>query len=210
MNYYESRARLKFDAIMDKNLSGTFFFEMDSARWGDIAGGSTAKISERNTYGYWSADRAAVEIKNVYIDFGLPYVGIPVPMTFRVGLQPLSIRPNIFLYSDGMGVIWNTKVDPVAIQLMWFKPFEGRDAVSQDDVDVLGGHLTAKIGTITAGGYALYYNMNAYPFNAITAGTIYGFTGSFDAEMWWYGLYMDGRLGPVDVNLDGIMDRGKV
>ncbi len=210
VNYYESRARLKFDAIMDKNLSGTIFFEMDSTRWGDIAGGSTAKISERNTYGYWSADRAAVEIKNIYFDFGLPYIGIPVPMSFRVGLQPLSIRPNIFLYSDGMGVIWNTQVDPVALQLMWFKPFEGRDAVSQDDVDVLGGHLTAKIGTITAGGYALYYNMNAYPFNSITAGTVYGYTASYDAQMWWFGAYADGKVGPVNINVDGIYDRGKV
>ena len=119
VNYYESRARLKFDAIMDKNLSGTFFFEMDSTRWGDIAGGSTAKISERNTYGYWSADRAAVEIKNIYIDFGLPYIGIPVPMSFRVGPQPISIRNNLLLYTDGMGVIWNTKIDPVAVELIF-------------------------------------------------------------------------------------------
>jgi hypothetical protein len=210
VNYYEARTRLKFDAIMDKNLSGTILFEMDSSRWGDIPGGSTAKISERNTYGYWSADRAAVEIKNIYIDFGLPYVGIPVPMSFRVGLQPASIRNNIFLYTDGMGVTWNTKIDPVALQLMWFKPLEGRDATSTDDVDVLGGHLTAKIGTITAGGYALYYNMNAYPFNSITAGTVYDYDGSFKAKMWWFGAYADGKLGPVNFNLDGIYDRGKV
>ena len=206
VNYYESRARLKFDAIVDKNLSGTIFFEMDSSRWGDISPSG----AQRNAMGYWAADRAAVEVKNVFIDFGLPYIGIPVPMSFRVGLQPIAIRPNIFLYTDGMGVIWSTKVDPAAVQLIWAKPFEGRDAVAQDDVDVLGGHLTAKIGTISAGAYALYYNMNAYPFSAITAGTVYGYTASYDAQMWWYGLYMDGKLGPVDVNLDGIMDRGKV
>ena len=210
VNYYESRARLKFDAIMDKNLSGTIFFEFDSSRWGDIAGGNASKISERGTYGYWSGDRGALEVKNIYFDFGLPYIGIPAPMSFRVGLQPLSIRNNIFLYTDGMGVTWTTKIDPVALQLMWFKPFEGRDAVSQDDVDVLGAHLTAKIGTITAGAYALYYNMNAFPFNAITAGTVYGYSGSFDAEMWWLGAYADGKLGPVNFNVDGVMDTGKV
>jgi hypothetical protein len=209
-NWYESRARLKFDAIMDKDLSGTIFFEMDSANWGDIPGGQSSKISERNTFGYWSADRAAVEIKNVYIDFGLPYVGIPVPMSFRVGLQPFSIRNNIFLYTDGMGIIWNTKIDPVAIQLMYAKPYEGRIWVSQDDVDVLGGHVTAKVGPVTAGGYYMYYNMNSYPFNSITNGTAAGYTASFDAHMWWAGLYMDGKLGPVNVNLDGIIDRGKV
>jgi len=210
VNYYESRARLKFDAIQDKNLSGTILLEMDSSRWGDIAGGSTAKISERNTYGYWSADRAAVEIKNVYFDFGLPYIGIPVPMNFRVGLQPLAIRPNLLLTTDGMAINWSTVIDPVSIQLIWAKPFEGRDAVSQDDVDVLAGWVSAKFGTITAGGYALYYNMNAYPFSAITAGTVYGYTAAYDAGMWWFGAYADGKLGPVNINVDGIYDRGKV
>ena len=33
--YVESRGRLKFDAIMGKELSGTIFFEMDSRTWGD-------------------------------------------------------------------------------------------------------------------------------------------------------------------------------
>jgi len=202
-NYYESRARLKFDAIIDKNLSGTIYFEMDSSRWGDAAGSG----AQRNGMGQWAADRAAVEVKNVYIDFGLPYIGIPVPMSFRVGLQPLSIRNNIFVYTDGMGITWNTKIDPVAIQLMYFKPFEGRDMVSQDDVDVLGGHLTAKVGPLSAGGFAVYYNMNQYPFGTVLP---YGTVGDYKAGMWWYGLYADGKMGPVNINLDGIMDRGKV
>ena len=204
VNYYESRARLKFDAIQDKNLSGTIFFEMDSSRWGD----ASPTGAQRNAMGYWSADRAAVEVKNVYIDFGLPYIGIPVPMSFRVGLQPFSIRNNLLLYTDGMGITWNTKLDPVTISLFYAKPFEGKDSVSQDDVDVLSGHITAKIGTITAGGYALYYNMNAYPFPATVAP--YGSTLPFDAQMWWFGLYADGKLGPVNINVDGIYDRGKV
>jgi hypothetical protein len=204
VNYYESRARLGFNAIMDKNLSGTILFEMDSAHWGD----ASPTGAQRNAMGYWAADRAAVEIKNVYIDFGLPYVGIPVPMTFRVGLQPFGVRPLLLVTTDGMGITWATKIDPVQLALYYFKPYEGRNAVSQDDVDVLGGHLSGKFGTISAGAYALYYNMNAYPFPA--ADLSYGSTGSFKAKMWWYGVYMDGKLGPVNVNLDGIMDRGKV
>jgi hypothetical protein len=204
VNYYEARARLGFTAIMDKNLQGTILFEMDSTRWGE----AKATATERNTMGYWAADRAAVEIKNVYIDFGLPYIGIPLPMNFRVGLQPWAIRPTLLLTTDGMGINWSTKIDPVAIQLLWAKPWEGKDAVAQDDADVLGGHISAKLGTLTAGAYALYYNMNQYPFPA--ANLAYGLPANNDAEMWWYGLYMDGKLGPVDINLDGIMDRGKV
>ena len=204
VNYFESRARLGFNAIVDKNLSGTILFEMDSSRWGD----ASPSGAQRNAMGYWAADRAAVEVKNVYFDFGLPYIGIPVPMSFRVGLQTLAIRPNLFLLTDGMAIKWTSKIDPVSIELFYAKPFEGRDAVSQDDVDVFGGHLVAKVGPLTAGGYAFYYNMNAYPFPATALS--YGSTGSFDAEMWWFGLYADGKLGPVNVNLDGIYDRGEV
>ena len=35
MGYMENRGRLKFDAIMGKEMMGTFFFEIDSTRWGE-------------------------------------------------------------------------------------------------------------------------------------------------------------------------------
>jgi hypothetical protein len=196
--YMESHlTRLKFDAIMDKNLSGTFFFEMDSSKWGET---SPTGI-DRNKMGYWSADRAALEIKNVYIDFGLPYIGIPVPMSFRVGLQPLAIRPNMFVYTDGMGVTSNFKVDPATIQFLWFKALENQTYAS-DDADVYGLHANTKIGPVTAGGYGFYYDMKTYP---LAEGTV-----TNQSKMWWLGAYMDGKLGPVDVNLDFIYDTGKV
>jgi hypothetical protein len=50
--------------------------------------------------------------------------------------------------------------------------------------------------------------MNAYPFPA--ADLSYGSTGSFKAKMWWFGGYMDGKLGPVNTNFDFIYDYGKV
>jgi len=107
-----------------------------------------------------------------------------------------------------MAIKWSTKIDPVNLELFYGKPYEGRTAVSQDDADVLGAHLNAKIGPLSAGGYAFNYNMNAYPFPAATPA--YGVTLPFDANMWWFGLYADGKLGLVDINLDGIYDWGKV
>ena len=198
--YMEQRARLKFDAVMDKNLSGTIFFEMDSAQWGDTDG-------TRNKMGFWNADRASVEIKNVYIDMGLPYFGIPVPMTMRLGVQPLSIRPNLLVYTDGPGITAGINVDPVMIIPFWFKPLEGKDATA-DDVDAYGIHANAKIGTLTLGGYGMYYNMKTYPLDR--ANYTYGQTTSFKSDMWWFGAYLDGKLGPVNVNLDFIYDTGKV
>jgi len=214
VSYWMSRARLKLDAIYGKVASGTIHFEMDSDRWGDSPGGNAGKISERNTYGYWSGDRAAVEVKNAYFDFGVP--GIPIPVSMRVGLQPLSIRPWLFLYTDGMGINASIKVDPANISLLYFKAVEGADETA-DDVNVYGLHANAKIGTVTVGGYGLYYNMNSYPLFAAQILTIIGGTyftklinGTQRAEMWWLGFYADGKVGPVNLNLDFIYDNGKV
>jgi hypothetical protein len=226
VGYMDARAHLKFDAMMGKEASGTIYFEIDSTRWGDVPGGQGAKLSERGTFGYWSGDRAAVEVKNIYFDFAIPYFGIPAPMTARVGLQPLSIRPNIFVYTDGMGISGGIKADPVLIQPMWYKALEGSDEVA-DDVDVYGLHMNAKVDSFTIGGYALYYNMNSYPFflsqtQTLTnaAGTAVDVVlpsslnkltqGTQQADMWWFGVYADGKAGPLNFNLDLVMDRGKV
>jgi len=197
--YLESRAHLKFDFLMAKELSGTIYFEMDSGRWGSPDG-------TKNSFGFWSGDRAALEVKNVYIDFGLPYFGIPAPMTVRVGLQPLYIRGNLLVYTDGMGVVGAIRIDPVDIQPFWFKALEGRDATS-DDVDVYGLQIRANVDKVTIGGYGLYYNMNTYPLNAVSSN--YG-DGSQEAKMLWLGVYADGKAGPVNFNVDFIYDTGKV
>jgi hypothetical protein len=210
--YLDTRCHLKFDAVMGKELSGTIYFEIDSTRWGDIPGAQGNSITDRGRMGYWSADRAAVEVKNIYFDVGLPYIGIDAPMTARVGLQPLSIRPNILVYTDGMGISGGIKVDPVMIQPMWYKALEGVDYTA-DDVNIYGLHANAKLGTFTIGGYGLYYNMNTYPFyvsQTVIAPITQSIQGTQEADMWWWGIYADGKAGPVNLNFDFIIDRGKV
>jgi hypothetical protein len=195
---WETRLRLKLDAIMSKELSGTIFFEGDSGMWGEGGAGG------RNQMGRWSADQAALEIKNVYIDFGVPPI-IPVPITVRAGIQPLSVRPHMVVYNDGAGITAGIKIDPVTIQPMWFKPVENEDFAS-DDVDIYGLNLNARLGQITVGGFGLYYNQNTYPIipaNATPA-------PSFRSDMWWFGAYADGKAGPVDFNFDFVYDYGKV
>ena len=198
--WMSSRARLKFDAIQDKSLSGTIYLEADSSRWGDSDG-------TRNSYGFWSADRAAVEVKNVFVDVGLPYFGIAAPITLRVGLQPASIRPDVMFDSDGMGIVGNIKADPVTIIPMWFKAIEGKDA-SSDDADYYALEVNAKIGKVTIGAYGLWMNANTYPYSAVT--TTYGSSSTYAADMWWFGLYGDGKAGPINFKLDFALDNGKV
>lgn len=240
--YAYSRGILRFDAVMSKDLSGTMIFELDAFRWGSSAGwlsngrgsaglgahgGALTVASERNTMGVWSTDRAAVEVKNVYIDFGLPYFGIPVPMTVRVGAQPFGVRPNMVVYTDGAGITGGINAGPVSIIPMWAKIAEGLDWAS-DDADLYGLHVNAKLGTFTLGGYGLFYKMRTYPleygtgvnwdtFNAgdtwpLSTSSSYGLymAGTDKADMWWFGFYADGKAGPVNLNADVVWDKGKV
>jgi hypothetical protein len=213
-SFQNSRGTLIFDAKMGNEVSGTVIFEIDAIRWGDTPGGQIGKISERNTTGFWGGDRASVEVKNVYLDFSIP--AIPVPTTVRMGEQPLAIRPNFFLYTDGPGVTVGIKVDPVTVAPFWFKAVEGSDW-SADDVDIYGLQLRGNIGKLTLGGYGVYYNMNTYPFFASTAIGTLGTTpqlalslGTMRADMWWLGAYMDGRAGPLNVNIDILVNTGEV
>jgi hypothetical protein len=208
---------------MGPNLSGTIQFEIDSNLWGSGPNGTSSAAGgfrEAGGVGYWSTDRTAVEVKNVYIDVGLPYFGIPVPITVRVGAQPIGIRPHILVYTDGMGVTAAAKIDPVQLSFIYAKPVEGLTWAS-DDSDVYALQANAKLGTITVGGYGLWYNMNTYPFwvasawvtggnTTIPAGLYPQINGTMRATMYWFGAYVDGKAGPVNLNFDFVYDYGKV
>ena len=197
------RGRLKFDALMGKEMSGTFQFEFDSTRWGErVPAGSTA---QRNYAGFWGvSDRSALELKHMYFTFGMPW--IPVPTTIQAGIQPIGIRPSIFLSTDGPAITAAFKIDPATIKLIWAKALEGKDWKSDDD-DVYGIEANAKISTFTVGGYWVLFNWNWYPA-AAEAGVASNPTARSD--VWWAGFYMDGKLGPLNLNFDFSYDDGKI
>lgn len=210
----QSRAFLNLDAIMSKELMGRVTLEIDALSWGGFAGATAVgsaggRTSDRNNMGFWTGDRAAVEVKNAYVSAGLPYIGIPAPMTVNVGLIPLGVRPWVFAYIDGAGITGAIKVDPVTIIPMYGKAVEGK-YFTADDSDLYGLHANAKVGTFTVGGYAVNFNMNTYPLSRATTTVAPQATNSFKADFWWWGAYADGRLGPVDVQWDFVYDRGSV
>jgi len=198
----QTRGRLKFDMLYGKEMSGTIFFEMDSV-WGNADG-------TRNSAGFWNADRAAVEVKHLYFDFALPYFGVPVPMTARIGIQPHSVRPDLVAATDGAGVTLGFKADPVILSAQWFKPSEGKE-FAFDDNDAYGLTADVNLGAIKVGGYGLFYNMRNYPnnYNGATSFTSTS-TTSFTSKIWWAGAYGEGKLGPVNFVGDFVMDKGKV
>lgn len=222
VSYWDSRMSLRFEAAMGKELTGVLQFEIDSTRWGNSQGGIRPG-SEAHAVGVWSTDRTAIEIKYMYFDVGLPYIGIPVPMSVRLGAQPMAIRPWFFAATDGMGVSANLKIDPVNINPFYFKPGEGTDWAA-DDVDIYGVQVNAKLGTFTVGGYGAWYNFNQYPMAnqpfwagaplafppSAANGGVYVANTTAEASLFWFGVYADGKAGPVDIQFDAGYDFGKV
>jgi len=198
-SFMQERGVLKLEASIAKQVSGTVIFEMDSGEWGERGEG-------RNSIGRWNADQAAVEVKNLYLDVGIPHIGIPVPMTVRLGVQGFALRPQVLGYFDGAGITGGIRIEPITIQPIWFKPLERLD-YSSDDIDIYGLNVFGKFGQITAGGYGIYQDAKTYPLPA-TGASSPALTNKSD--LWWFGVYSGGKIGPVDTNFDLVMDTGKV
>jgi len=195
-----SRARLKFQANAGKELSGTIFFEMDSATWGDANG-------TRNSMGYWNADRAAVEVKHAFFDVAVPYFGVPVPTTVRFGIQPFAIRDTWLLYADGAGITINSKMDPVNIKLMWAKPYEGK-VYHSDDADMYAADVSGTIEGFTLGAHGQYWNINEYGLPTTVSAK--GIPTPAQADFYWLGAYADGKWAGFNFNFDFIYDNGEI
>jgi hypothetical protein len=206
--------------VMGKNVSARLMLEVDSTRWGAPPTGTLNNMRDANNFGYWSTDRSALEVKYVYFDVGLPYFGIPFPMNVRLGAQPMAIRPWFYAATDGTGVSGSIKIDPVNLNPFYFKPKQGSDW-AETGVDIYGLQANAKVGTLTIGGYGVYYNMNSYPMwvasslgannpNAMFSAVAPQINGTYSANFWYLGLYADGKAGPVDLQFDAAYEWGRV
>jgi hypothetical protein len=91
---------------------------------------------------------------------------------------------------------------------MYGKIYENQ-VYASDDNDMYGVHVRGNFGTFTPGVYWLYYHMNTYPSDQGAGGANTGPSNN-KAELQWWGGYLDGKVGPVTMNLDFIYDFGFV
>jgi len=159
--------------------------------------------------GLWNTRLGQTRLRLAYIQFGVPYVGIPVPMTVTAGVIPMAVRPAfMFALTNGAGIQVDIKPDPLAFSLTWGKMAEGKIQVA-DDSNFYSFEGRANLGPATVGGYVLHQDMNTYPISYNP--TAYGAPSSnYEATMWWLGAYADAKAGPVNLNLDFALDTGKV
>jgi len=202
------RFELFFHAKASEDLKGVVRFRMDSIPnpWGTIAQG-------QNSIGYWGSEQASVEVKEAYLDFKIP--GIQCPTWVRAGVQFFSLRPEVFLYPAGPGISFGSNI-PLADGTLGLSGGWGKIREYDD-----GATWNATTGRPGAGAESanLFFLAGDYKAKAGISGGLYvalatgerKVTGaSMDkGNVWWIGLYSDGKVGPVNYNLDVIYNTGK-
>jgi len=194
-SWVDQRGRLALTARASKELYGVWYIEVDSTRWGEAAG-------DRNTAGTWTADRAAFEVKGLYIDFMVPQT----PLDLRVGIQGHVVRSHIMWFNDGAGVTGRVKYENFNVHGGWAKVDEGQTAGANnanrdwvdDDEDIYYVDGSVGLNGWKLGGFGVYNDDQQ--LNA--AG---------DAEhVYWIGAYADGKVNNFGFILDAIYNGGKI
>jgi hypothetical protein len=211
--FMSSYANIFFEWNAGKEVKGVFNIETCNYHSGTNTIGTDNAIynliqgAEFDT-GLWDTRVGETRLRNAYLEFAVPYIGIPVPMTVRGGVIPMATRPAfMWATTNGAGVQFDVKADPAAFTFTYGKMVENKIAVA-DDSNFYSLEGRTKAGDIGIGGYIIYTPMKTYPiaYNE----DAYGVSQNYNANFWWLGAYADGKMGPVNFNLDFAIDTGKV
>jgi hypothetical protein len=209
----DSRFRLKLDFIASEDLMGVIYFEGDSTKWGEASG-------TRNAAGFYTTDRAAVELKQFYIDFKVPGISEFAPNRLRVGTQWMAIRSHVCLGADAAAARWQVDTGPVRHYFNWIKPWEGTD-YQYDDTDMYAYRIILSLPDfpVRPGAFVLYMNSNDFDYFGFPGGRGWGggsgllrpgITDSLgDGEFYWIGVNVDGKVGPVALKTDFVYFGGE-
>jgi hypothetical protein len=234
-SYVSLRGRLGFNVRASEDLYGVFMLEMDSNQFGEW--GATG---QRNVAGTFGADRNAVEIKSVYVDFRIPP---KLPVWARIGIQTYMIRPQVgFMMFDAAGVQLRSTINPIKLNITgsYAKMLSAStnigsasgnprdlsywEAVTGSELYALDMNIPLTFSpkfSIKPGAFFAYQDIRlagdsagmgfggtpatgtGYPINKFGVGTD-------DAYLYWLGAYLNGKLGPLPMELDFIYQGGKV
>jgi len=201
----DTRTRLYYTAILNDNLKFVNKFEFD-AHWGKgKAGESNGGL---NQYGDFGADGKSVEVKESYVEFNLG------PVRNKVGI----FNPNY-----GRGFIWDDEgaglevmyiSETMRLPFNWFKGYEGYVGDDQNDfdVDVFGINPVFTVAeSWNIQPHAVWmYSKDAS--EAIATGGVFtpAATGGEKTSIWYFGVNVDGTIGPASVFFTGIYQTGSV
>lgn len=134
-NYMDQRLRMYFTFIASENLQVVTKWEMDT-QWGqEVTGGDSG------------ADAIRLEMKNVYVDFNIPYT----PVRAMLGVQGITIEEGWIIDDDFSAAVFSTAFEPLTVKVGYIA-IQNEDVSDFDEnIDVFYADLGYTYGPLTAG-----------------------------------------------------------
>ena len=122
-NYMDQRLRMYFDFVGSENLQVVTKWEVDTL-WGN-------SFDKFSTGGGVGADAINLEMKNVYIDFAIPYT----PVRANLGVQGLTLLSGWIIDDDFSAANFSSKFGPVEIKAAYIAGQNNNVTSTRDNID---------------------------------------------------------------------------
>jgi hypothetical protein len=204
MAWVRSGVNLTITARQSEDLYGVLGFNWNSRRWGEQ--GLTGVQDHGSWYRPLDDDSGVGSflVQEAFIDFRVPP---KLPIWLRIGIQPYVIRPWLLVNTVGPGLTGRVMIDPIklSINMGWAKKWEGFD-YDTDDVDAYFADFAMPIGPVRVGAFVWYENFgNWWP-----TGVADDSGARSEADLYWFGVYADGKIGPIGLQFDFMYSGGDI
>jgi hypothetical protein len=122
-NYMDQRLRMYFSFVASENLQVVSKFEIDN-----IWGYQPDKFSGGGGVG---ADAINIEVKNVYVDFNIPYT----PVRSTLGVQTVTLMTGWVIDDDFSAAKFSAKFDPITVTAGYISGLNSDVSTSYDNID---------------------------------------------------------------------------
>ncbi len=148
-NWIDQRLRMYFDFIGSENLKVVTKWEADTV-WGLEK--TYDGMPGRHGGGDIGADAVNLEMKNVYLDFGIPNT----PVRSKVGVQGLSMLSGWIFEDDASALVFNTSFDPVKVKVGYIAAINKDVVTDYNDMDDFFLELKYAEGPLSLAGVLFY------------------------------------------------------
>ncbi len=122
-NYMDQRLRMYFTFVASENLQVVSKFEIDN-----IWGFQPDKFSGGGGVG---ADAINIEVKNVYVDFNVPYT----PVRATLGVQTVGLMTGWIIDDDFSAAKFSAKFDPITVTVGYIAGVNANVSDSTNNID---------------------------------------------------------------------------
>lgn len=199
----DTRGRFKMTAKTSNDLKGVFYFEI-----GDAFIGQNSNISGEPGFAN-DTDQQIVEVKQMYIDFKLPW---NKAFQFQIGAVPAYDLPKGILFgADAAGMKGKYEFKNGKIIAWYYKDKESEiEAADRDYMGTIGFYQITK--DIRVGAHVSYTNDRFGKIDTAYDGTDTDEGNGSSDHIWWYGFTANGKLPtayPIKFTADVIFMDGE-